>query len=387
MGKIKIAIIGMGNCASSLLQGLYYYGDKRPEEAIGLMHWSIGGYKPSDIEVVAAFDIDRRKVGKDIAEAIFAEPNCTTVFYSAIPKTGVTVEMGKILDGFSDHMKEYDPKYSFVLADTLESTQQQVIQRLKKSGAEILLNYLPVGSEQATQFYAECALETGVAFINNIPVFIASDSSWAQRFEEKNLPLIGDDIKAQVGATITHRALTDLFRKRGVKLERTYQLNTGGNTDFMNMLNRYRLASKKESKTEAVQSVTHERLDPENIHVGPSDYVPWQKDNKVCFIRMEGKLFGNVPMNLELRLSVEDSPNSAGVAVDAIRFIKLALDRGQGGVLYAPSAYLYKHPPQQYTDDEAYRMTEAFIDNKLANPPKPRSHHQNQVKKKLHAQR
>src|SRR5699024_7829440 len=311
----------------------------------------------------------------------------TTVFYSAIPKTGVTVEMGKVLDGFSDHMKEYDPKYSFVLADTPESTQQQIIQRLKKSGAEILLNYLPVGSEQATQFYAECALEAGVAFINNIPVFIASDSSWAQRFKEKNLPLIGDDIKAQVGATITHRALTDLFRKRGVKLERTYQLNTGGNTDFLNMLNRYRLASKRESKTEAVQSVTDERLDPENIHVGPSDYVSWQKDNKVCFIRMEGKLFGNVPMNLELRLSVEDSPNSAGVAVDAIRFIKLALDRGQGGVLYAPSAYLYKHPPQQYTDDEAYRMTEAFIDNKLADPPKPHSHHQNQEKKKLHAQR
>jgi myo-inositol-1-phosphate synthase len=383
MSKIKIAITGMGNCASSLLQGLYYYDDKKSEETIGLMHWSIGGYKPSDIEVVAAFDIDKRKVGRDIAEAIFAEPNCTTVFYSDIPKTGITVQMGKILDSFSDHMKEYDPKYTFVLADDPEPSQKEIVQILKESGTEILLNYLPVGSEQATHFYAECALEAGVAFINNIPVFIASNPSWARRFEEKNLPLIGDDIKAQVGATITHRALTDLFRKRGVKLERTYQLNTGGNTDFLNMLNRYRLASKKESKTEAIQSVTYERLDPENIHVGPSDYVPWQKDNKICFIRMEGKLFGNVPMNLELRLSVEDSPNSAAVAVDAIRFTKLALERGQGGVLYAPSAYLCKHPPRQYTDDEAYRMTEAFIENKLVEPPEPRSHLEEE--EKLHA--
>jgi myo-inositol-1-phosphate synthase len=382
MSKIKIAITGMGNCASSLLQGLYYYDDKKSEEAIGLMHWSIGGYKPSDIEVVAAFDIDKRKVGRDIAEAIFSEPNCTAVFYSDIPKTGITVQMGKVLDSFSDHMKEHDPKYTFVLADNPEPSQEEVVQVLKESGTEILLNYLPVGSERATHFYAECALEAGVAFINNIPVFIASDPSWARRFEEKNLPLIGDDIKAQVGATITHRALTDLFRKRGVKLERTYQLNTGGNTDFLNMLNRYRLASKKESKTEAIQSVTDERLDPENIHVGPSDYVPWQKDNKICFIRMEGKLFGNVSMNLELRLSVEDSPNSAAVAVDAIRFVKLALERGQGGVLYAPSAYLCKHPPRQYTDDEAYRMTEAFIENKLMEPPEPRSRLE---KEKLHA--
>lgn len=374
MSKIKIAIVGIGNCASSLLQGFYYYRGKRAEEAIGLMHWEVGGYKPSDIQVVAAFDIDQRKVGKDISEAIFAEPNCTTVFCPDIPLAGTTVHMGKILDGFSSHMKDYEPKHTFVLADAPEPAKEEVIQILRDSGAEILLNYLPVGSEQATCFYAECALEAGVAFINSIPVFIASNPAWAKRFEEKNLPLIGDDIKAQVGATITHRALTDLFRKRGVKLERTYQLNTGGNTDFLNMLNQHRLASKKESKTEAIQAVTAERLDSENIHIGPSDYVPWQKDNKLCFIRMEGKLFGGVPMNLELRLSVEDSPNSAGVAVDAIRFVKLALERGQGGVLYAPSAYLCKHPPRQYTDDEAYRMTEAFIENKLAEPPEPRSH-------------
>ena len=236
---------------------------------------------------------------------------------------------------------------------------------LEDSGAEILLNYMPVGSELAARFYAECALEAGCAFINNMPVFIASDPEWAKRFEEKNLPIIGDDIKSQLGATIVHRTLADLFRKRGVKLERTYQLNTGGNTDFLNMLNRDRLVSKKKSKTEAVQSVLANRLDSGNIHVGPSDYVPWQKDNKVCFLRIEGKLFGDVPMNLELRLSVEDSPNSAGVVIDAIRCCKLALDRGRGGVLYSPSAYFMKHPPKQYPDDEAYRMTEEFIAGNL----------------------
>ena len=232
---------------------------------------------------------------------------------------------------------------------------------LRESEAEILLNYLPVGSEEATRFYAECALDAGLAMVNNIPVFIASDPAWAQRFKERNLPIIGDDIKAQLGATITHRTLTDLFKKRGVKLERTYQLNTGGNTDFLNMLNRSRLASKKESKTEAVQSVAAERLSDDNIHIGPSDWVPWQKDNKLCFIRMEGKMFGDVPMNLELRLSVEDSPNSAGVAIDAIRCCKLALEREEGGVLIPPAAYFMKHPPRQYSDDEAYNMVEAFI--------------------------
>ena len=361
MSKIKVAIIGIGNCASSLIQGIHYYRNKSKEDAIGLMHWSIGDYQPGDIEVVAAFDVDRRKIGLDVHDAIFSEPNCTTVFCSDMQKSGVKVRMGKILDGFSEHMKSYDDKYTFVLAEAPEPTEKEVAKVLRNSGAEILLNYLPVGSEEATRFYAGCALEAGVAFVNNMPVFIASDPVWAQRFKEKNLPLMGDDIKAQMGATITHRILTDLFNKRGVKLERTYQLNTGGNTDFLNMLDRNRLASKKESKTEAVQSVAARRLNAENIHIGPSDYVAWQKDNKVCFIRMEGKLFGDVPMNLEMRLSVEDSPNSAGVAIDSIRCAKLALDRGYGGAQIAPSAYFYKHPPKQFTDDEAFVMTESFI--------------------------
>ncbi|MBN2514700.1 MAG: inositol-3-phosphate synthase [Deltaproteobacteria bacterium] len=367
MTRIGVAIVGIGNCASSLIQGIHYYKNKSEDDAVGLMHWEIGGYTPEDIEVVAAFDIDERKVGLDVNEAIFSKPNCTTVFCSDIPKTGVKVRMGKILDGFSGHMKNYADQYTFVLAGEPEPTKSETVKVLQNSGAEILLNYLPVGSEEATRFYAGCALEAGVAFVNNMPMFIASDPEWAQRFKEKNLPLIGDDIKAQLGATIVHRVLTDLFNKRGVKLERTYQLNTGGNTDFLNMLNRARLISKKESKTEAVQSVAAKRLKDENIHVGPSDYVAWQKDNKVCFLRMEGKLFGDVPMNLELRLSVEDSPNSAGIVIDAIRCTKLALNRKQGGILTAPCAYFCKHPPQQFTDDVAYRMIEAFIRDKDIN--------------------
>ncbi len=362
MEKIKIALIGVGNCASSLIQGIYYYKDKNPQDIIGLMHHEIGGYKPEDIQVVAAFDIDKRKVGSDVHQAIFSKPNCTTVFYPDVPPSGILVKMGKVLDSFADHMNDYDDENAFVLAKKPEPTKEEVVKALKESGTEILLNYLPVGSEEATRFYADCALEANVAFINNIPVFIASDPVWAKRFEEKNIPIVGDDIKSQVGATITHRVLTDLFNKRGVKLERTYQLNTGGNTDFLNMLNRHRLASKKKSKTEAVQAVTSHRLADKNIHVGPSDYVPWQKDNKICFIRMEGKLFGDVPMNIELRLSVEDSPNSAGVVIDSIRCTKLALDRGQGGVLFAPSAYFCKHPLHQFTDDEAFQMIERFID-------------------------
>ncbi len=363
MKNIRIAITGIGNCASSLIQGVHYYKNKSIEEAIGLMHWEIGGYKPSDIEVVAAFDIDKRKVGKDVNQAIFEKPNCTTVFCNQLPESGVIVQMGRILDGVADHMKEYDENFTFLPSDKTEPTKEEIVQILRDSGAEILLNYLPVGSEEAVRFYATCALEANVALINNIPVFIASNPVWARRFEEKNLPLIGDDIKSQLGATITHRMLADLFKKRGVKLERTYQLNTGGNTDFLNMLERKRLTSKKISKTEAVQSVVAKRLENENIHIGPSDYIPWQKDNKLCFLRIEGKLFGDVPMNLELRLSVEDSPNSAGVAVDAIRCTKLALDRGQGGVLYAPSAYFCKHPPRQFTDDVAFQMVEQFINN------------------------
>ncbi|MEJ2101589.1 MAG: inositol-3-phosphate synthase, partial [Desulfobacterales bacterium] len=278
-----------------------------------------------------------------------------------LPESGVTVKMGRILDGIADHMKEYEDRYTFLPVNLPEPSIGDVVTVLKDTGAEILLNYMPVGSEKAACFYAECALEAGVALVNNIPVFIASNPQWAKRFAQKNIPLIGDDIKSQLGATITHRILTDLFKKRGVKMERTYQLNTGGNTDFLNMLNRHRLKSKKKSKTEAVQSVAARRLESENIHIGPSDYVPWQKDNKICFIRMEGKLFGDIPMDLELRLSVEDSPNSAGVAIDALRCAKLALERGEGGVLEAPSAYFCKHPPRQFTDDEAFQMLENFI--------------------------
>ncbi len=364
MNRIKIAIVGVGNCASSLIQGISYYKQEGGKESIGLMHSEIEGYKPYDIDVVAAFDIDKRKVGRDVAEAIFQRPNCTTRFCSDVPRTGTEVRMGRLLDGFADHMNDYEQSRTFVLAEEKEPTEKEVIEVLRESGAEILLNYLPVGSEEATRFYAECTLQAGVAFVNNMPVFIASNPDWARRFKEKNIPIIGDDVKAQLGATITHRVLVDLFKKRGVKLDRTYQLNTGGNTDFLNMLNRSRLASKKKSKTEAVQSVTAERLVDENIHIGPSDYVPWQNDNKVCFIRMEGKLFGNIPMNLELRLSVEESPNSAGVAIDAIRCAKLALNRGQGGLLISASAYFCKHPPVQFTDEEARQMTEDFISGK-----------------------
>lgn len=363
-GRIRIAIAGIGNCASSLIQGIYYYTPERCRDGVnGLMHVEIGGYRPCDIDVVAAFDIDKRKVGYDVNQAIFAKPNCTTVFNGDIPDSGVKVSMGKVLDGISEHMADYQDDRTFVRADAQEATRESVVRQLKDSGAEILVSYMPVGSEQATRFYAECALEAGVGFINNIPVFIASDKEFADRFKARNLPLIGDDIKSQVGATITHRMLTDLFAKRGVQVVRTYQLNTGGNTDFLNMKNQDRLRSKKTSKTEAVQSVAKTRIEDDNIHVGPSDYVPWQNDNKVCFLRIEGRLFGGVPMDIELRLSVEDSPNSAGVAIDMIRCCKLALINGEGGVLTGPSAYFCKHPPKQFTDDEAYELTEKFIRN------------------------
>lgn len=361
MDKIKIAIVGIGNCASSLIQGLHYYKDKKPDEAIGLMHWEIGGYTPSDIEVVAAFDIDKRKIGKDVSEAIFALPNCTTIFQKEIPPSHVKVQMGCVLDGYADHLNDYPEHQRFSLSDAPQANKEDIVRSLKESGAEMILNYLPVGSEKATRFYVECALEAGVGLINNIPVFIASDPFWAKRFEDAGLPVIGDDIKAQLGATITHRILTDLFHKRGVKLDRTYQLNTGGNTDFLNMLNRSRLASKKESKTEAVQSVAATRIADDNIHVGPSDFVPWQKDNKVCFLRMEGRMFGDVPLNLELRLSVEDSPNSAGVSIDAIRCCKLALARGLRGIIHPPSSFFMKHPPKQITDAQAYEDMETFV--------------------------
>jgi myo-inositol-1-phosphate synthase len=360
MPNINIAIIGVGNCASSLVQGLSYYC-RGANDTTGLMHWEVGGYRPGDVQVVAAWDVDRRKVGKDVAEAIFAKPNCTQVFCDHVPVSGTIVRMGRKLDGVADHMADFPDDRTFKLADEPEPDQAEVVRLLKETRADVLMNYLPVGSQKATEFYAECALEAGVAFVNCIPVFIASDPAWAQRFRERGVPIIGDDIKAQLGATIVHRVLTDLFAKRGVRLERTYQLNTGGNTDFLNMLNRSRLASKKESKTEAVQAVAERRLQDENIHVGPSDYVAWQNDNKLCFLRMEGSMFGGVPMNLELRLSVEDSPNSAGVAIDMIRCAKLALDRGQGGPINAPAAYFCKHPPEQMTDDLAQHAVEEFI--------------------------
>ena len=362
MAKIRIAIAGIGNCSSALIQGLYYYSPDRCAEGVsGLMHVEIGGYRPCDIEVVAAFDIDTRKVGRDVNEAVFARPNCTTVFQRDLPESGVMVRMGRVLDGFSEHMADYEDDRTFVLSSEPEPSQADVVRVLKESGAEMLLNYMPVGSEQATKFYADCALEAGIGFINNMPVFIASNRQYAERFKVRGLPLIGDDIKSQLGATIVHRMLTDLARRRGVRIRRTYQLNTGGNTDFLNMKNQERLASKKLSKTEAVQSVAATRIEPNDIHVGPSDYVPWQNDNKVCFIRIEGYLFGDVPTEIELRLSVEDSPNSAGVVIDMIRCCKLALLAGVGGVLEGPSAYFCKHPPKQFTDDEAYQMVEDFI--------------------------
>jgi len=358
---INVAIVGVGNCASSLVQGLAYYQNGGANEQIGLMHWDLGGYRPHDIKVVAAWDVDRRKVGKDVGAAIFEKPNCTAIFCDHVPATGTIVEMGKVLDGYSEHMAEYPDDRTFLLSDAAEPSKDDVVRRLRDTQTDVLLNYLPVGSQAATEFYAECALEAGVAFVNNIPVFIASNEGWAERFRQAGVPIIGDDIKAQLGATIVHRVLTDLFHKRGVKLDRTYQLNTGGNTDFLNMSNKGRLASKKVSKTEAVQSVAEHRLDDENIHVGPSDYVAWQNDNKVCFLRMEGQLFGGVPMNIELRLSVEDSPNSAGVAIDMIRCAKLAKERGISGPVYPAAAYFCKHPPKQITDDEAYEQLEQFI--------------------------
>lgn len=357
---IKVAVVGIGNCASSLVQGLEHYR-AGANDTVGLMHWELGGYQPSDIRVVAAWDVDARKVGRDVAEAIFAKPNCTAVFCAEVEPTGTIVAMGRTLDGVAEHMADYAADRTFLVADAPEPSQEEVVAALRDTGADMLVNYLPVGSQRATEFYAECALEAGVAFVNNIPVFIASDPVWARRFAEAGVPIIGDDIKAQLGATIVHRVLTDLFAKRGVRLDRTYQLNTGGNTDFLNMLERKRLASKKESKTEAVQSVAASRIADENIHVGPSDYVAWQNDNKVCFLRMEGQLFGGVPMNLELRLSVEDSPNSAGVAIDMIRCAKLARDRGLGGPILPAAAYFCKHPPEQTTDDAAHAALEAFI--------------------------
>lgn len=358
MKPIKVAMIGVGNCASSLVQGVTYYRQNNSSQ--GLIHDKIGGYGAGDVDFVLGIDVDARKVGKDIAEAIFAAPNNTKVFQAEIAPTGAKVIMGKVSDGVAAHMTTVGEK-GFIVADAPDATRESIIKAIKDSGAEVLINFLPVGSQEATEFYMDCALEAGVAVVNCMPVFIASRPEWEAKFRARNLPIVGDDIKAQVGATIVHRVLSSLFAARGVTVERTYQLNTGGNTDFMNMLDRQRLGSKKESKTEAVQAMLAQRLEDENIHVGPSDYVPWQKDNKLCFLRLEGLQWGNVPMELELRLSVEDSPNSAACVMDAIRCAKVALDRGEGGALIGPSAYFCKHPPQQFNDDLAAQMVEEYI--------------------------
>jgi myo-inositol-1-phosphate synthase len=357
MGEIRLAIVGVGNCASSIVQGLTYY-EKHSNATIGLMHQKICGHEPKDIKIVAAFDIDQRKVGKPLEEAIFAPPNCTKVFEGEIKPSGVTVNMGNPLDGISPHMKDYQENRTFLISD---KKPEDITRILKDTGAEIVLNYLPVGSEEATRYYAECCIESGASLINCIPVFIASDEKWVARFKEKGIPLVGDDVKSQIGATIIHRTLAKLFHDRGVQIDRTYQLNTGGNTDFLNMLNRKRLVSKKISKTEAVQSQLDIPIPSENIHIGPSDYVPWQNDNKVCFMRIEGRIFGDVPIDMELRLSVEDSPNSAGCMIDAVRCCKVARDRGIGGILESVSAYTMKHPIRQFSDEVARQMVDEFI--------------------------
>jgi myo-inositol-1-phosphate synthase len=322
------------------------------------MHHDICGYAPEHIKVVAAFDVDKRKVGRPLREAIFADPNCTKKIGPAICGNDVAVSMGNPLDGISDHLKDYPEERRFVPADR---TPEDVVRILRERAVEVLVNYLPVGSEEATRYYARCCLEAGVSLVNCIPVFIASDAKWVAMFEERGIPLAGDDVKSQIGATIIHRTLAKLFNDRGVTIDRTYQLNTGGNTDFLNMLNRDRLVSKKISKTEAVQSQLDVPLLPDNIHIGPSDYVPWQYDNKVCFLRMEGRIFGDIPIDLELRLSVEDSPNSGGCVIDAIRCCKIARDRGVGGVLESISGYTMKHPIKQFSDEAARRMVEEFI--------------------------
>ena len=363
MGKINVAIIGVGNCASSLVQGVHYYNKAKETEFVpGLMHVNLGGYHVSDINFVAAFDIDKNKVGKDLAEAIFTWPNNTFKFCEA-PPTGIIVQRGMTHDGLGKYLSQIIQKAPGPTAD--------IVKILEETKTDMVINYLPVGSEEATKWYIEQVLAAGCGFINCIPVFIARESYWQERFVERGLPVIGDDIKSQVGATIIHRVLTRLFRDRGVKLERTYQLNFGGNTDFLNMLERERLESKKISKTNAVTSQLDYKLDPGNVHVGPSDYVPWLSDRKFCHIRMEGQTFGDVPLNLELKLEVWDSPNSAGVVIDAIRCCKLALDNKLNGALVAPSAYFMKSPPTQYTDDEAHRMVEKFIANTKKTEEKP----------------
>ena len=352
-GKIRVAIVGVGNCASSLVQGRYYYENAADDEFVpGLMHVNLGGYHIRDIEFVAAFDIDKNKVGKDLSEAIYTKPNNTYVFQQ-VPHLGVNVDRGMTHDGLGKYLSQIIEKAPGPTAD--------VVGILKERKVDVMVSYLPVGSEEATKWYVEQALKAGVGFINAIPVFIGREPYWQRRFAEKGLPVIGDDIKSQVGATISHRVMTRLFMDRGVRLDRTYQLNFGGNTDFLNMLERERLESKKISKTNAVTSMLDYELDPDDVHVGPSDHVPWLLDRKWCYIRMEGTTYGDVPLNAELKLEVWDSPNSAGVITDAIRCIKLGLDRGLKGTLVAPSSYFMKSPPRQIHDDVARERVEAFI--------------------------
>jgi myo-inositol-1-phosphate synthase len=358
--RVRIAIAGLGNCASSLLQGIDHYRELPPDarEAFGLMHFEMGGYRPGDVEVVAAFDVDRRKVGRPLHEAAFAAPNCTTVIRDCIAASDVVVQMGPVHDGVAAHMGDYPEERSFRIAD---AAAVDVGAALRESGAEILVSYLPVGSTKAVQAYAEACLEAGVSLVNCVPVFIVSDPQWGERFRAAGIPCAGDDIKSQVGATILHRMVARLFADRGVKIERTYQLNTGGNTDFLNMLSRERLASKKVSKTEAVTSQIPYDIGEENVHIGPSDYVPWQKDNKVCFLRVEGRGFGGAPIELEARLSVQDSPNSAGIVIDVIRYVQIARERGLAGPLLPISAYAMKHPPVQMRDTSAARRIEEYL--------------------------
>jgi len=361
MGSVNVAIIGVGNCASSLVQGVHYYREAKQDELIpGLMHTVLGGYHISDIHFVAAFDIDKNKVGKDLSKAIYSPPNNTFKFCE-VPKAGVKVERGMTHDGLGKYLSQIIEKAPGPTAD--------IVGILKETKTDVVVNYLPVGSEEAVKWYAEQVLAAGCAFINCIPVFIGREAYWQKRFADRGLPVIGDDIKSQVGATITHRVLTRLFRDRGVKLERTYQLNFGGNTDFLNMLERERLESKKISKTNAVTSQLDYDIGAENIHVGPSDYVPWLHDRKFCHIRMEGRTFGDVPLLLELKLEVWDSPNSAGVVIDAIRCSKLALDRGLSGTIVGPASYFMKSPPVQFSDDEARRRTEEFISGECQEEP------------------
>lgn len=351
--KVRVAIIGVGNCANALVQGVHYYQNAAEDAEIpGLMHATVGGYHVSNIEFSAAFDVVKGKVGKDLSEAIWAHPN-DTIKFAEVPYLNVPVYRGMTHDGIG--------QYVGTVVEKAPGPTDNIVKILKDTGTDIVVNFMPVGSEMATKWYVEQVMEAGCGFVNGIPVFIATSPYWSERFRERGLPIIGDDIKSQVGATITHRVLTNLFKDRGIHLDRTYQLNFGGNMDFYNMLERSRLESKKISKTNAVTSQLPYDLGEGNVHVGPSDYVPWLTDRKWCHIRMEGRAFGNVPLQLELKLEVWDSPNSAGVMIDAVRCAKLALDRGIGGPLIAPSSYFMKSPPQQFTDDEARELTEAYI--------------------------